>query len=196
MSAIGRYKMNQTVGTWHAAPDRGQRLASAVQGADPAPPTLLRGREPAKKTAPGPKWWRPEFDLEWARAREALRKEQDEARQSLGEDDDDEEADIDQRSDEELSEEAIANQGPPAHTAVKTWAARRGTETHDYYAVEETACRFGFGARMHYGKTFPCWSPALEGQLRRDWMEEHPENRDGWDEFREKVRRGWQYCKR
>ena len=56
-------------------------------------------------------------------------------------------------------------------------------------AEDEEACRFGAGARQHYGIAYPEWDDRVEAKMREDW--ERLETGRPWVDVRDAVRRGW-----
>jgi hypothetical protein len=53
---------------------------------------------------------------------------------------------------------------------------------------------YGYGARMHYGRTYPVWTEALEDELAREWQNTGPSSRRAeWDRVRQLVKRGYEY---
>lgn len=59
------------------------------------------------------------------------------------------------------------------------------------YEEVETAYRFGYGARLHYGDKYDEWDDELEDTLRRDWLKTYPDR--NWDEDVEYIQAGWDY---
>jgi hypothetical protein len=55
----------------------------------------------------------------------------------------------------------------------------------------EDAYRFGHGARSYYGKQYPSWNNQLESTLEQDWVGTY--NDRDWFQYRNYVRRGWDY---
>jgi hypothetical protein len=53
----------------------------------------------------------------------------------------------------------------------------------------ESAFKFGYGARQHYGSQFANWNSDLENNLKRDYGDKD------WNRCRTAVRRGWDYEK-
>jgi hypothetical protein len=63
----------------------------------------------------------------------------------------------------------------------------RGEPTFD---KAEPAYRFGYGARLHYGKKYSSWTPELERELRKDWS---GLSEDDWDENSTYIKSGYNY---
>ena len=59
------------------------------------------------------------------------------------------------------------------------------------YEAIEVAYRFGYGAHFQYERHYPTWNNQLESQLETDWVETYNDRQ--WRDYRDSVRRGWDY---
>ncbi|PWU19822.1 MAG: hypothetical protein C5B50_05180 [Verrucomicrobia bacterium] len=125
------------------------------------------------KNKRNPKWWGQEHDSAWDRVKAAFKRDWDQTRHDFGGD----EPDTDQDVDDTVKQAAGKQPIPP-----------RGTPTFEEF---EDACRFGYGARRHYGKSFNAWDENLETTLKRDWSQTYTD-RD-WLRHREAIHKGWDY---
>ena len=125
-----------------------------------------------------PRWWRPEYEAAWEQARRDF--------------------EHDREADEEIIEADTAD--PDRQTGDRDYEDFGRGESAEYrMSVEqdaEEACKFGFGARKHYGAEFRAWGPELEARLQSDWFQEHAgcDYRKSWDRSRDSVRKGWEYA--
>ncbi|HSU53047.1 MAG TPA: hypothetical protein VLT36_03190 [Candidatus Dormibacteraeota bacterium] len=119
-----------------------------------------------------PKWWNTDSDSKWDRVKAAFKRDWDQTKHDFG----GKQPDTDQDVDDTVKQAAGKQPIPP-----------RGTPT---YEETEDAYRFGYGARGHYGKQYPTWNDA-ETQLQRDWTDTYSDRK--WNEYRNAVRRGWEY---
>ncbi|MBN9689179.1 MAG: hypothetical protein J0M24_02985 [Verrucomicrobia bacterium] len=123
------------------------------------------------KNYQNPTWWNSESESSWERIKAAFQRDWDQTKHDLGA----QKPDTDQGVGNTVRQAAGKEPIPP-----------RGQRA---FADAETAVRFGHGARRHYGKKYPTWSPELEAQLRSDWRTSAPDS--AWDEEAPYIRRGW-----
>jgi hypothetical protein len=57
----------------------------------------------------------------------------------------------------------------------------------------KSACRFGYGARIEYGDTYPLWNDDLEIRLVKEWRATNPNREETWEHEREAIRYGWEF---
>ncbi len=127
------------------------------------------------KNYSNPTWWTPENDSAWDRVKAAFQRDWDQTRHHFGGN----VPDTKQGVSNTVSQAAGTEPIPP-----------RGVLT---YEEMEPAYRLGYGARSHYSTTHPKWDGDLEAELRGDWERMAPEDRDTWPEYRDTIRRGWEY---
>ncbi len=120
-----------------------------------------------------PKWWNKDNDSAWERVKAAFRRDWDQTKHDFG----GKQPDINQDVGDTLKQAAGKQPIPP--------------RTQPAYENFEDAHRFGFGARRHYSSTYANWDNNLEAQLQRDWKDTY--NDRDWSEYRQEVRRGWDY---
>jgi hypothetical protein len=125
-----------------------------------------------KQTSKNPTWWNKDNDSSWDRVKAALKRDWDQTKHDVGGD----EPDTDQQATDTVKQ-ASGKEAIPA----------RGEPTFD---KAEPAYRFGVGARSHYGKKYTSWTPALEGELRKDWGGISQED---WDANSHYVKSGYNY---
>ena len=123
-----------------------------------------------------PKWWNEENESGWDRVKAAFKRDWDQTKHDFG----GKEPDTDQDVDDTVKQAAGKQPIPP-----------RGTPTFEEL---EDAYRFGYGARMRYGKRYSTWNNDVETELERDWAETY--NDRDWKSWREPIRRGWDYQER
>ncbi len=128
------------------------------------------------KTSTNPRWWDQNHDSAWDRIKAAFRRDWDQTKHDFGGD----EPDTDQDVDDTVAQAAGKQPIPP-----------RGKAT---YEENEDACRFGYGARRHYGKRYNTWDNQVEEELRRDW--DAMGSGADWPRYRSAVRQGWEYEER
>ena len=122
-----------------------------------------------------PTWWTKENDTSWDRVKAAFKRDWDQTKHDMGGKPPETKQNVNDTVKQAAGKQAI----PP-----------RGQQV---YEKQETAIRFGYGARSHYGKKYPTWNRELETQLQRDWSESNPGDEDAWDTKAEYVRSGWDY---
>ena len=120
-----------------------------------------------------PKWWNQEHESGWERVKAAFKRDLDQTKHDFG----GKQPDTDQDVDDTIKQAAGKQPIPP-----------RGQPT---YEEAEDAYRFGYAARGHYGKQFSKWDSQLESELQRDWRETY--NDREWTQYRDTIRRGWDY---
>ena len=120
-----------------------------------------------------PKWWNQEYESGWDRIKAAFKRDWDQTKHDFG----GKQPDTDQDVDDTVKQAAGKQPIPP-----------RGQPTMEDM---EDAHRFGYGARMHYGKRYSAWDGGLETQLERDWRETYSD-RDYY-RYRDSIHRGWDY---
>lgn len=57
----------------------------------------------------------------------------------------------------------------------------------------EPACRFGYGARLKFGREYPDWDANFETHLAEDWRAMDRTRRQKWEHDREAIRYGWNF---
>jgi hypothetical protein len=120
-----------------------------------------------------PTWWTAENDSTWDRTKVAFKRDWDQTKHDLGA----KQPNTDQQITDTVKQAAGKEAIPP-----------RGMPT---YEKAEPAYRFGFGARIHYGKTFSHWNTHLENELKRDWQTTNPDR--NWNDDREYIQNAWNY---
>jgi hypothetical protein len=123
-----------------------------------------------------PKWWNKDNDSGWERVKAAFRRDWDQTKHDFGSN----QPDLNQDVDDTVKQAAGKQPIPP-----------RGQPT---FEESEDAYRFGYGARSHYGKTYASWDKKLETQLEQDWRDTY--NDRDWNQYRDRIRRGWDYDQR
>lgn len=120
-----------------------------------------------------PTWWTTENDSSWERVKAAFKRDWDQTKHDFG----GQQADTDQDVDDTVKQAAGKQAIPPRGVPV--------------YENAEPAYRFGYGARAHYGKKYPTWTPDLEQELRKDWGGLN--GGSDWAEYSPYIRKGWDY---
>lgn len=110
-----------------------------------------------------PSWWTTEDEGGWERVKAPLKRRWDE-------------------SQHDLKERRFANAG-------RATISGHGEPVYDL----EPACRFGYGARLHYGGKQPTWNDDLEKCLRADWITLYPSRAENWENDLTAIRFGWNY---
>jgi hypothetical protein len=122
-----------------------------------------------------PTWWTKEQDSAWERAKAAFKRDWDQTKHDLGGKQPDTNQNVTDTVKQAAGKEPIPPRGQPA------------------YEQAEPAYRFGYGARLHYGKKYSQYDSNLEKELRRDWISTYPERAKNWDADAEYIRSGWNY---
>jgi hypothetical protein len=122
-----------------------------------------------------PSWWNRDYDSGWERTKAAFRRDWEQTKHDFGGKTPDLKQDVDDTVKQAAGKQSI----PPPY--------------QPNYEDFEPAYRFGFGARRHYGSTYPAWDDQLETQLRSDWMATYPDAEYDWNRYRSHIRRGWDY---
>ena len=113
-----------------------------------------------------PRWWRSEYDQEWAQVQPAF-----------------------QRSWQEQPHLVYA--AGPHHRGATMIAPGPNRPPAGSYDLQEPAFRFGFGAQRNYGVAYPQWNDRLANQLHQDWAES---GREEWNRNLNAIRRGWEFA--
>ena len=122
-----------------------------------------------------PQWWTKDYDSAWERVKAAFARDWDQTKHHFGAD----VPDTDQNVADTVSQAAGKDAIPP-----------RGEPVRE---EDESAYRYGYGARMHYGSKYNTWNDDLEKNLRSDWDTTYPSSQSTWERNRDAVRRGWDY---
>ena len=120
-----------------------------------------------------PKWWSGQHETGWNRVKAAFKRDWDQTKHDFGAN----RPDTNQNVGDTVKQAAGKEPIPP-----------RGAPT---YEDNEFAYRFGYGARSEYGKRFTNWDSQVEAQLKQDWTETY--NDRDWANYRDSIRRGWDY---
>ncbi|HEY4417041.1 MAG TPA: hypothetical protein VGO57_15230 [Verrucomicrobiae bacterium] len=123
-----------------------------------------------------PTWWTSEHDSAWERTKAAFKRDWDQTKHDLG----GAEPDTGQGIKDTVKQAAGKEPIPP-----------RGTINFVEFETVEPAYRFGYGARVHYGKDYISWDDDIEQILRREWTTTYPER--NWEDDVEYVQEGWDY---
>ncbi len=126
-------------------------------------------------TVKNPTWWTRENDSAWERAKAAFKRDWDQTKHDMGGDEPDTDQNVSNTIRQATGHESIPPRGEPAFEEV------------------EPAYRFGYGARSFYQDDYPEWDDEVEGQLKAEWQELHPERKSKWDEDAEAIRYGWDF---
>ena len=125
-------------------------------------------------TYKNPAWWTTDNDNAWDKVKAAFKRDWDQTKHDLG----GKQPETNQNVKDTVKQASGTQPIPPRGEPV--------------YEKIEPAYRFGYGARSHYGKTHASWSPALEGELRRDWTASGGQESD-WATESQFIRKGWEY---
>lgn len=117
-----------------------------------------------------PTWWTKENDSAWERTKAALQRDWDQTKHDFG----GKEPDTNQGVGDTLKQAAGKEAIPPRRQP-------------NY----ESALRFGYGARSHYGSEYSEWNDDVETRLKQDWTSANPNA--NWDEDREAIHHAWDY---
>lgn len=120
-----------------------------------------------------PKWWTQEHDSAWDRIKDAFKRDWDQTKHDFGGD----EPDTEQHVSDTVGQAMGSNPIPP-----------RGVMSEE---GAEYAYRFGYGARLKYGKDHPSWDEEMEERLAADYLSANPDSDNEWEEQRDLVRAGW-----
>jgi hypothetical protein len=132
-----------------------------------------------------PAWWSEEHTGAWDRIKTAFRRDweqtKNDLRGSTG-------RDLNQNAADTIKQAAGSEPIPPGNQPTRPDEPDDRPTAGDWDR-DESAHRYGFGARSHYGPEHKEWDDRLESRLREEWTD----LRTGktWDETRAAVRRGW-----
>jgi hypothetical protein len=125
-----------------------------------------------------PKWWTSDHDSAWERTKLALRRDWDQTVHDVTGKKPDTDQDVGDTLKQAAGKQPIP---PPGQPTVED---------------PESAHRFGFGARMHYGKQYQNWDSTLEERLKADWHSTYPTRAQQWETDKRAIRYGWDYGNR
>lgn len=134
-------------------------------------------------SADRPRWWHDEYDTAWTRAKDDIRqkcKECSSTQRNPG---------LNQRpsSGAAATSGRQTSQGEPTQGMPTSPAGRSQlNQPVPTPEEEERAYRYGYAARLHYGKQYSEWNDELDKKLQEDWPED-------WQRSRENIRKGWNY---
>jgi hypothetical protein len=118
-------------------------------------------------------WWTKDHDSSWDKVKEAFRRDWDQTKHDFGASLPDLKQDVPDTVKQAAGKQAIPPPGTP------------NFEEH------EPALRFGYGARLQYGKEFPKWDDRLERKLQKDWSPSGDEA--SWHRYSKSIRRGYEF---
>ena len=118
-------------------------------------------------------WWSKDNDSAWDNVKGAFRRDWEQTKHDLGGKSPDLKQDVPDTVKQAAGKEIIPPLGVPNFEQL------------------ESAFRFGYGARRHYGKDYPAWDDRLERTLQKDWSASG--DADGWTRYSKSVRRGYEY---
>jgi len=122
-----------------------------------------------------PSWWKTDYDNAWERTKEAFRRDWEQTKHDFGAHGRDLKQDVGDTISQAAGKQPIP---PPDQPNFETY---------------EPAYRFGYGARREYGTSYPTWNAELESRLRTDWEATYGDPNYRWDQYRNEVRRAWEY---
>jgi hypothetical protein len=125
-------------------------------------------------TYKNPTWWATDNDTAWDKVKAAFKRDWDQTKHDLGGKQPETKQNVNDTVKQASGNQPIPPRGVPVYEKI------------------EPAYRFGYGARSHYGKTHPSWNPALESELRRDWMASGGQEND-WTTESQFIHKGWDY---
>jgi hypothetical protein len=121
-----------------------------------------------------PGWWANDYDSAWDRVKAAFRRDWDQTKHDFGGNQPDTNQDVDDTVKQASGSQSIPPRGVPN------------------FEENEAAYKFGYGARKHFGSQYRSWNNELESRLQTDWRSSRGDA-DDWKQYREAVRRGWDY---
>jgi hypothetical protein len=147
----------------------------------------LHTHEEAMATMNKPTWFKPEHASEWARIKEALRRDWDQTKHDL------------HMGGHNLNQtiadtgEQLGGVNPPPDE--RPMPAKVIGDVSDWETVEEPV-GYGYAARAQYGTQHPKWNDKLETTLHSEWDGMRAGAGRTWDEVKGKVRHGYEYLDR
>jgi len=118
-------------------------------------------------------WWSKDNDSAWDNVRDAFHRDWEQTKHDFGGDTRDLKQDVPDTVKQAVGKQII----PPPN--------QPNFEEH------EPAFRFGYGARLHYGKDYPAWNDRLELALQKEWSPSEDEAE--WNRYRKAVRFGYDF---
>ena len=124
-------------------------------------------------TYKNPNWWNAENDTTWNRSKAAFKRDWDQTKHNFG------------------GNEPDTNQSVGTTVAQATGKKTIPPRGVPNYEEAESAYRYGYGARRHYGDQYSDWDPKVGARLKRDWQEANPGDDEYWGPYGLIVRSGW-----
>jgi hypothetical protein len=118
------------------------------------------------------KWWSPDYDFAWDHIKTAMKRDWEQAKRS-------DVPNTSQNIDHIARQTGGMEPIPPL-----------GRQSFEEF---ESACRFGYGARLKFGGAYPEWDNDLEINLARDWRALDPTRQQTWGQDRSAIRYGWNF---
>ena len=119
------------------------------------------------------KWWTKDNDSSWDHVKAAFRRDWEQTKHDFGGKAPELNQDVPDTVKQAVGKQPI----PPGNVP--------------NFEAQESAFRFGYGARQHHGKQYPVWDDRLEKTLRKEWSpEDDPEN---WPRYRNSVKRAYEF---
>jgi hypothetical protein len=118
-------------------------------------------------------WWSKDNDSAWDNVKGAFRRDWEQTKHDFGGNPPDLKQDVPDTVKQAAGKEII----PPSNVP--------------NFEENESAFRFGYGARQHYGKDYPTWDDRLERTLQKDWSPSSDEA--SWKRYNKAVRKGYEY---
>ena len=126
-----------------------------------------------EKTHYNASWWSKEHDSAWDHVRDAFHRDWEQTKHDFGGKSPDLKQDVPDTVKQAAGKQVI----PPGN--------------QPNFEEYEPAFRFGYGARMHYGKDYPSWDERIEKTLQRDWSAKGDDA--SWNRYVKGIRRGYEY---
>ncbi len=119
-----------------------------------------------------PKWWSPDYDFAWDHIKAAMKRDWEQAKESH-----------------------VPNTTQNIHHIARQTSGIEpipplGRQTFEEF---ESACRFGYGARLKFALEYPEWDNDLEINLARDWRALDSTRQQIWEQDRSAIRYGWNF---
>lgn len=136
-----------------------------------------------------PKWWNETTHGDaWTRVKDALKRdwEQTKADVSSGG------KELNQGVGDTIKQAAGSEAIPPGNQPNTNINTNKTDKPRSWDDVQAPIA-YGFGARQQYGKDYNTWNEGLETKLKSEWEQGREATRQGWDDVKGFVKRGFEH---
>lgn len=135
-----------------------------------------------------PSWWTESTMSSWDRVKDAVRRDWQQTKHDLGVGG----HELNQRLADTVRQGIGVEPLPPPSKPNPPKVIGELNDDDEWEEVEPPL-RYGHGARGHFLREYPSWSPEVEARLRAEWEARAEPDAGKWEDIRDYVRRGYEF---